>query len=616
MTRIDVVVPARGNAVGMRACLDSILAAPQKTAFELVVVDDASPDPALARILQPMAESGIITLLTQATSQGFAAAVSRAALLHRDRDLVVVHQDTEVANDWLDRLAAHAAGSSEVGTIMPFASWAGVAGYPRMDRRNTVPQGYTGASLDLLFRRANAGRSAVVPFSYGPCVYFRRRCLDAMGPFDDAEPGGRAGTEPMFLLRAARSGLHHLLAGDVYVQVRGDGAADRAAAGASHPFPPYSAQRSELLAGDPARAFRRTVDLLRLHESSHQLVCFVAHAWGGGIRRHITDLAALIGERCEVVLLEPVQGDTVKLSWLKEGEDFAAYFTLPGDMEALVLLLRGLGVVRLHFHHVHGLPRSVLDLAKGVGVPHDCTLHDYYPICPQYHLDTVKGAYCGEPDAQGCTACLAQRPGQWGLDISAWRTALGKLLRSAGRVFAPSKDVARRIERYFPGLDITVLPHPEPLIRPLRRMVRIAILGNLTPEKGLHAVIAGAADARARGLPHVFRVLGSTTQPVPQWPDAPLSIHGQYGEHELPSLIEAERPDVFWFPAQVPETYSYTLSVAMATGIPIVASAHRGIAGAPRGICTVEPPALERVPGTMERSACGGNLTRRSRRAC
>jgi hypothetical protein len=38
-------------------------------------------------------------------------------------------------------------------------------------------------------------------------------------------------------------------------------------------------------------------------------------------------------------------------------------------------------------------------------------------------------------------------------------------------------------------------------------------------------------------------------------------------------LIAAERPDVIWFPAQVPETYSYTLSVALAAGAAIVVSA-------------------------------------------
>jgi GT2 family glycosyltransferase/glycosyltransferase involved in cell wall biosynthesis len=579
VTSIDVVVPVSGSASSVRACLDSVLAAPQKTAFDLIVVDDASPEPELGTMLSAMAGSGLITLLTQQSPQGFAAAINRAAALHPDRDIVVIHEDAELANDWLDRLSARATDSADVCTITPFASWAGLAGYPRMGTRNAVPQGHTAASLDLLFRRANAGRSAVVPFSYGPCVYFRRRCLDSVGPFEDGGPGGGLGVEQGFSLRSARAGFHHLLAGDVYVRYRSGGAAAdrepalRTASASGKLFPPYPAQRAELLAGDPARPFRRAVDLLRLRESSRHLVCFVAHAWGGGIRRHITDLASLVGGQCEVLLLEPAGGDTVKLSWLKDGEDFSAYFILPADMEALVSLLRVLGVARLHFHHVQGLPRSVLDLPGSLDVPYDCTLHDYYPICPQYHLNTAKGAYCGEPDARGCASCLAQRPGQWGLDIGAWRAAFGKLLRGAGRVFAPSRDVARRVERYFPGLETTIIPHPEGATRPLQRVVRVAILGNLTPEKGLHAVVSCAADARSRGLPHVFRVLGSTSQPAPQWPDTPLSIHGQYSEHELVALIEAERPDVFWFPAQVPETYSYTLSVAMASGIPIVASA-------------------------------------------
>jgi O-antigen biosynthesis protein len=86
-------------------------------------------------------------------------------------------------------------------------------------------------------------------------------------------------------------------------------------------------------------------------------------------------------------------------------------------------------------------------------------------------------------------------------------------------------------------------------------------------------VAACARDARASGLPLVFRLLGSTTEPIPQSPDLPLTIHGQYIDAELPLLIGAEKPDVILFPAQVPETYAYTLSVALASGLPIVASA-------------------------------------------
>jgi O-antigen biosynthesis protein len=162
------------------------------------------------------------------------------------------------------------------------------------------------------------------------------------------------------------------------------------------------------------------------------------------------------------------------------------------------------------------------------------------------------------------------------------------LLRGANRVFAPSRDVAQRIARYFPDVAVTVLPHAEAPAAAVPRIVRVITLGSLSVEKGLRVVAACATDARARALPLSFRVLGSTTEPLPQWPQAALSIHGQYAEDELPALIAAERPDVIWFPAQVPESYSYTLSIALSAGVAIVAAAlgalPERLAGHPRAV--------------------------------
>jgi len=298
------------------------------------------------------------------------------------------------------------------------------------------------------------------------------------------------------------------------------------------------------------------------------------------------DLVTLTEDRCEVLFLEPAVGDTVKLSWPEPGESFAMYFTLPQGLDTLVDTLRAIGVERLHFHHVHLQPQTILELPALLGVPYDYTLHDYHPICPQYHLVTEDGQYCGEPDVAGCTACLAKRPAQWGLDIVSWRERFAALLRGAARVIAPSEDVATRIHKYVPGLEIAVWPHPESPTPAVPRIVRVAILGNLSPEKGLHVVSACARDARERNLPLTFRVLGSTTEPIAQAPDAPLTIYGQYGEGDLPALIAAERPDVLLFAAQVPETYAYTMSVALESGLPIVASAlgafPERLAGVPR----------------------------------
>jgi glycosyltransferase involved in cell wall biosynthesis len=285
------------------------------------------------------------------------------------------------------------------------------------------------------------------------------------------------------------------------------------------------------------------------------------------------DVAALVREHADVLYLEPADETTVKLYLPRESDSLAMWFRLPDDLVTLAQTLRAMGVARLHFHHVHGLPRSILQLPEASGLPYDCTLHDYYAICPQYHLADTDGRYCGEPDEAGCRACLAERPAQWELDIGAWRATLGAFMRRAARVIAPSRDVADRVGRYLPGLAIDVWTHPEGAQQPQPKVTRVVTLGALSREKGLAVVAACARDAQARGLPLAFRVLGPTAEPLPQWPDASLTVHGSYDEHALPQLLAAEHADVLFFPAQVPETYSYTLSVALSTRTPIVASA-------------------------------------------
>ena len=581
MPTVDVIVPVYRNLEVVRRCIESVLGSSCRTPHELVLVNDGTPEPELARYLRDLGERGLAILIEQPSRQGYAAAVNRAFALHRDRDVVVLQSDAEVANDWLDRLVPRG-DVRAIGVVGTFTNNAGTATYPLARSDNPLPAGFTVAMLDALFARASPGSSIVLPALNGPCLYFRRDCLDVVGAFDAAPLGSDYGVEVDFCLRAGSAGFRNVLACDVFVGHAGHATfgareanemAGRTELALTKLYPNYAGQKAEALAREPSRPFARRVDLLRLAEAPERPLLFISHPWGGGIRRHMNDLAALVSGRCEVLYLEPATGDTVKLYWPRAGEGFSVYFTLPQELPDLAALLRAIGVERLHFHHVHLLPRGILELPSAVGVPYDCTLHDYFPICPQYHLVTEDGRYCGEPDATGCAACLTRRPGQWGLDITAWRGAFGQLLRGAERVIAPSHDVERRIGHYFHDLAIHVWPHPEVAPDPPPRMARVAVLGNLSPEKGLHVVAACARDARESGLPLVFRLLGSTTEPIPQSPDLPLTIHGQYIDAELLLLIGAEKPDVILFPAQVPETYAYTLSVALASGLPIVASA-------------------------------------------
>jgi GT2 family glycosyltransferase/glycosyltransferase involved in cell wall biosynthesis len=592
---VDVVIPFQSRPELLRRCTESVRRAKVRTQYEVIVIDDGSTGSDSARALNDLVQAHRVQVLEQPDRRGFAAAVNRGFDLHRDRDVVVLHSDAEVANDWLDRLVAHAS-ARDAGVIATFTNSVGIATYPVPRGENALPEGQSVASLDALFARANQGASHELPFVEGPVLYFRRDCLRTVGGLDGNPLGGDYGVEIDFCLRAGSAGFRHLVAGDVFVGHEGNasfgkreapGLEDRARTALAKLYPAYTAQRKDIADRDPSRRFARRVDLLRLAESDKRILVFVSHPWGGGIRRYMLDLVALTGERCEVLFLEPAVGDTVKLSWPKQGESFALYFTLPNELPMLAETLRTVGAERLHFHHVHLQPRAILDLPAAVGLPYDYTLHDYHPICQQYHLVTEDGRYCGEPDPAGCATCLAKRPGQWGMDIATWRDAFARVLRGADRVIAPSQDVATRMHRYIPDLAMEVWPHPEGVPAPTPRVVRVGILGNLSPEKGLHIVAECARDARERGLPLTFRVLGSTTEPIPQAPDAPLTIYGQYVDSELPRLIAEEKPDVLLFAAQVPETYAYTLSVALSSGLPIVASAlgafPERLAGNPRG---------------------------------
>ena len=101
--------------------------------------------------------------------------------------------------------------------------------------------------------------------------------------------------------------------------------------------------------------------------------------------------------------------------------------------------------------------------------------------------------------------------------------------------------------------------------------LRVALLGVLAGQKGLPAVTAVADWPDASQLD--LRLIGYPENKLPQAVASRLKVHGQYAEDDLPDLLQKAAPHVAWFPAQWPETYSYTLSAAIAAGLPIVASA-------------------------------------------
>ena len=587
---VDVIIPLYRGLRSARACVDSVQAAMAgcATPCRLILIDDASPEPALRDWLAGLEQSASLVLLRNERNQGFVRSVNRGMALHPDRDVVLLNSDTLVHGDWLDRLRRCAYAQADTATVTPLTNNGTLAGYPRFMRENPIPTAETPATLDALAAEVNAGRSVTVPTAVGFCMYIRRHCLDAVGYFDATAFGRGYGEETDFCRRAEAVGFSHRLAGDVFVYHEGgvsfgEAAEDlqrRAASIMAERYPDYDEAVAAHVRADPARPLRARLSLARLERGSRPRVLFIGHREGGGVEKHCRDLARMLQKDVEVLELQPDDDGWLRLFWRRDGEDLMLHFRQPDEYEILLAMLRRLGVSRVHVHHVMEQPHSVLRIPAALGVPMDFTAHDYYAICPQYNLTDEEGEYCGEPDAAGCERCLAVRPAPWGLDIHAWRQLFSRLLRDAERVFAPSQDVGRRLQRYVPDAPVVILPHPEPprtartpAVSTATGPVRVLVLGVLNPAKGVHLLTRCARDARERGLDLEFHVIGWSETPIHGGDTLPLTLSGAYRSEELPSLISRAGGDVFFFPSRAPETFSYTLSEALAWPLPIIAPA-------------------------------------------
>lgn len=272
---IDVIVPVYRGLGFTRRCMESVLAHAQSQAFELVVVDDATPEPAIAAWLDELAASRKITLLRNPANVGFVQSVNRGMSLHADRDVVLLNSDTEVVNDWLDRLAGHAGRHQDAATITPLSNNATICSYPFEGWEGGVPGTLGLAALDRLIATTNAGKTLDIPTAVGFCMLIRRRALAQLGLFDAARYGRGYGEENDFCMRAAKAGWRHLLAADVFVFHEGSVSFsdDRfalmkaSAAALVEAHPDYPARVHDFVKRDPAAELRAAIDIARTGRS-------------------------------------------------------------------------------------------------------------------------------------------------------------------------------------------------------------------------------------------------------------------------------------------------------------------------------------------------------------
>ncbi|MFI8618133.1 methyltransferase domain-containing protein [Acidovorax sp. NPDC077693] len=588
---VDIIVPVYRGLADTQLCIESVLASSCTSAYRLIVINDASPEPEVtAWLREKAAQDNRVTLLENPENLGFVGTVNRGMALSDSHDVLLLNSDTEVANDWLDRIRRAAYSDQKVASVTPFSNNATICSYPRFCEGNDLPEGYSTARLDALCAATNPGAVVDVPTGVGFCMYVRRDSLADVGLFDTENFGKGYGEENDFCQRAAAKGWRNLHNLDTFVLHTGgvsfgDSKSPREKAAMEtlrRLHPRYETEVMAFVQEDPAKPYRLALDVARIHAARLPVVLAVLHDRAGGTLRHVRELAAHLSTRAQFLVLTPAPGGTVKLQFAGAHEGFALQFSLEDEADELLQALTCLGVVHIHYHHLLGHDEKVLDLPHQLGVEYDFTAHDFFSYCTHISLTGLDGRYVGEMAPGKCKCCAPDATAPYGGTVNDWRHRNRHFLTAARNVIAPSHDTARRIAGLAPGANLLVVPHtdldhavprptPAPKALASNGTLKVVVLGALSAIKGADMLEAVAEEAARRNAPVEFHLLGYGYRSLKTQPKTHLTVHGAYEDKDLPRLLAWLQPDVAWFPAQWPETYSYTLSACLEAGLPVVA---------------------------------------------
>lgn len=610
---ITVLIPVYEGHGAVVRCVESVMthAASTSAAFDLLLIDDASPDPAVSAYLDDVAARDTplrVTVLHNPENRGFAATVNRGLELVVG-DVVVLNADTEVTAGWLDRLA-QAAEEPDVATVTPLTNSGSICTLPdaiieAFDLDGSVPR--VDDCGEFIARHGLGVRREVIT-GVGFCLYVTRRAIDQCGLLDVETFGEGYGEEVDFCLRATRLGFRHLVEDTTFVFHQGGVSfGERRTPGMA---------RSSALLHERYRYFRSAntkerfenplavpfaaleLGLVERNESRPHVLHLLHSGPGalGGTEKHLHELMLSLFGEFDFSVLHPVDhGFVLRTFWNDgSGEPAEREFLLPAagrrasgtaDEAAAAALRMALDMFDFDAVHIQNLightlaPLSVLAEFRG---PVVCSVRDLYLACPHHWLLYRNRTECGLPDDLDlCARCLPETRGLSLEYQQEFRAEVAHHVDVVDRWVFASRSAADYLLRVY-DIDLdrvriiehgAIIPVDDDLRRVDRRLVldeplRLAFVGLGWAKKGLDVVNRLAEELSGTSIEvHHFGELQGRASSA-------LRLHGRYENDLLPGLLTRAGIHVVLLPGPYAETFGHVMTEALVSGRPVIGASY------------------------------------------
>jgi len=315
-------------------------------------------------------------------------------------------------------------------------------------------------------------------------------------------------------------------------------------------------------------------------------ILHVTHPWGGGISTYLEDLDGLFGDSLQFFVLTCCDGKLI----LKNGkghDEMVLRYSLPKPVritdffyaeyaDRLRMILKEFDINIVHVNSTVGHTFDIFNIPKLLEIPLIFTVHDFYHICPTFHMVDERGIYCkGCELGQEREGCLKNHPyiDHPNFDketLNRWRSEFVRVKENVDQFIFPSFSAQEIFSSFF---EIkadkcrviyhgTHLDKRESPYRPkIRNTLRVGILGSMLRHKGeplINVILKRIGDNNIQFYHFGDGNLRSRN----------LINYGPYDRSKILDILREHEIDVMLLLSTWPETFSYTLSESIAAGIP------------------------------------------------
>lgn len=572
---IAVILPVYKDIEVTRECIRRCLPNIIDQSGTLILVNDASPEADMGAMLGEWASDypQTVTVITNSENKGFVASANIGLTEATGHDIVLLNSDVFTPQKWLQVLRREAARDERIGTVTPLSNNSTITSLPNNN----------GSCSQLLSQDVEDINSTFdgdlplvkAPTGIGFCMLITARCLESVGMLDVDSFSRGYGEESDFCQRAIKAGFLNALTPNLYCHhIGGVSFGESSQARLAQAYnkiaelhPNYHADVTTWVQQDPLSSARLVRTLQILKQRRLPFVLHLIHSIGGGPLRYLSSLITETEVNAVHIVLNgrTQKDDDLKLTVSVAGLGVRQEHQIKSDQDALRLVC-SLGIDCIHIHHLAGTPKIIVDWVQDNGIPYIITYHDYYLINANPFLADAGGEYDGiyASPSHSLYRNVSGHP----FSYQNWTAESQELIRSSKCNIFPSHTAYKHYSEAFEELpNARIIPHDNIAAPSSDPNFSIVSLGALGLEKGaefLEKVAEAASRNRRNRLS--FKIIGFAYRELQH-----VEQTGPYEDCNLQSLIRAHDPACIFFGNRCPETYSYTLSEAIESGLPIIA---------------------------------------------